>query len=253
MAPAPSTVGGHYSTPLHAVLDLGFPLDAVIWLMERSPRSLLAFNVAGRIPLSVAILRSSRDIAKAVFEKTKSLHPGSDRSYDWIFSLQDHQGLTLLHYAVMSGSFEMVLSILSWFKGDLEDPDGVLRFLISAVDVDGWTPLHWACRRGSNEIVKILLDNNASIEATTYEGWTPRQVAIIHGFEDFEYIKSLSITNDRAATNDDFRLPDNYQRRDSGYCDVCYTVRRVLLLVAKILTDFDQNLGPPLDVLPLPK
>ncbi|KAI0095693.1 ankyrin repeat-containing domain protein [Nemania sp. FL0031] len=220
---SPSVVGGYYSTPLHAAVELGCPLGAVVWLMERSSHNLLSVNVAGRTPLSIAILQGSLDVARAVFEKTRSLYPSDDQSYASVFFPDDRQNLTLMHYAVMSQSSDMVAGILSWTKEAPEDSEDLLRSMIITVDIDGWAPLHWACRRESSDIVNILLGNNAYIEVTINEGWTPRQIAILHGFEDAEYIKSLGATNDEAIANDRRRLPRDYYRQGSLDCSVCFT------------------------------
>ena len=42
---------------------------------------------------------------------------------------------------------------------------------------DGRTPLHWAATSGSLEIVRLLLDHKAEVDAADNGGWTPFLIA----------------------------------------------------------------------------
>ena len=45
----------------------------------------------------------------------------------------------------------------------------------------GWIPLFYAARYGKNEIVKLLLDRGADVNAKDSYGWTPLLYAAAHG------------------------------------------------------------------------
>ena len=41
-----------------------------------------------------------------------------------------------------------------------------------------WTPLHFACHAGLKDVVEMLLENGANLEATTVNGATPFMRAV---------------------------------------------------------------------------
>ncbi len=48
----------------------------------------------------------------------------------------------------------------------------------------GWTPLHEACNQGNLEIVKILIENNANMNALGYQNNTPLHEAALNSKYD---------------------------------------------------------------------
>ena len=48
---------------------------------------------------------------------------------------------------------------------------------VLAADAGGETPLHGAAERGANEIVQLLVDRGADLEAVNERGWTPLTIA----------------------------------------------------------------------------
>jgi len=52
---------------------------------------------------------------------------------------------------------------------------------VSAVCREGETPLHWAIHRGNPDIVGILLDGKADVDAPAWYGWTPLHEAALRG------------------------------------------------------------------------
>ncbi|MEO7241296.1 MAG: ankyrin repeat domain-containing protein [Variovorax sp.] len=64
--------------------------------------------------------------------------------------------------------------------------DVVLRLLQrdAAVNKPGWTPLHYAASSGQVEIMKILLDRYAFIDAESPNGSTPLMMAAMYGSTD---------------------------------------------------------------------
>jgi len=69
-------------------------------------------------------------------------------------------GSTELHYAAQKGDVDMA-------KQHIKD-QGPKK--VNAKDENGWTPLHEASRRGHFELIKLLVENGAQVNATTKSG-----------------------------------------------------------------------------------
>lgn len=84
------------------------------------------------------------------------------------------------------------LNMACYFEGQAD----TLRVLLNSqadpnlADDQGMAPLHFACLMGDAEMVQLLLDANAQIEATTTEGITPLMLAAM---EEDEGLESLQI------------------------------------------------------------
>lgn len=216
------------SSPVHHAVDSGVSLEVIDWLLEKSSgEGLLDYDVAGRIPLSIAVLRA-RDWEFIEAMKERSIQavmgrsePVADTWPQWIFTLLDALDLNLLHYAVLSQSTDTFNRLLERIK-----EENVLGEVLDAPDIDGWTSLHWACRGKNDEIVKLLVDNGANTTARAGNLWTPRHVAILHGNESSDYLVQLPDTGDSADNADSADvLPEEPILRDGGYCDWCFFVR----------------------------
>ena len=61
--------------------------------------------------------------------------------------------------------------------------DIVNRLLARDADVNktGWTPLHYAATRGHLDVMRLLLDKNAYIDAASPNGTTPLMMAAFYG------------------------------------------------------------------------
>jgi ankyrin repeat protein len=73
--------------------------------------------------------------------------------------------------------------MLAAIKGMTE----VCRLLIAAdadVNKPGWTPLHYAAAKGHLDIMNLLLENNAYIDAEAPNGTTPLMMAAEYGTPD---------------------------------------------------------------------
>ncbi|KAI1123617.1 ankyrin repeat-containing domain protein [Nemania abortiva] len=195
---SPVAQGGIYGTPLHAALDckLSVPGEVGLWLIEKANESLCHIDTAGRLPLHLSIRKGSWDLVQEILNHNQTSKVSS----------KDKQGLTGLHYAAMS-NFEVIGKILK-----LEG----IKALINARDIDDWTPLHWACREGSAEVVKTLVEGGADVAARTIEGWSPWQVAILHG-NDYELLEKL-LDSGSSGIN----LPERRRGYLYSRCNVCY-------------------------------
>jgi len=151
------------STSLHDPADSGVPLEVVDWLLARLPSiTLFSPDVAGRVPVSIAVLRGTKwELVEAMLDRMKT----KDAALQYGL-FPDAQRLNLLHYAVMSQSTDMVTLLLDRLKQQMGVPK--FRSVLEASDTDRWTPLHWACRRGNEEIVSLLVDSGANVTARTY-------------------------------------------------------------------------------------
>jgi hypothetical protein len=49
------------------------------------------------------------------------------------------------------------------------------------VNKPGWTPLHYAASNGHREVIKLLLENHAYIDAESPNGSTPLMMASMYG------------------------------------------------------------------------
>ncbi|RYP20773.1 hypothetical protein DL765_002606 [Monosporascus sp. GIB2] len=67
----PLAVGGQFFTALHAAAYLEAHGDVVAWLTNRSSRSLLVIDTAGRLPLHLAIMGESWSWVEDIWENTK--------------------------------------------------------------------------------------------------------------------------------------------------------------------------------------
>jgi ankyrin repeat protein len=83
-------------------------------------------------------------------------------------------------------------------EGNVKVVERIIKFRPESVNIsvtnDGQTPLHIALDRGHLEVVKILLDKGASLDAVDNHGQTPLQIAQNRGFELVEEEKKATQT-----------------------------------------------------------
>merc|ERR1712093_62478 len=137
-------------------------------------------------------------------------------------------GISAMHWAVVSGSLEVVERVYSLSRRLLDQPDN-----------DGWTPLLWAARgcvtvyketpsNAQEQIMSFLMDQGADplvkgkgLDRT----WTPIQVARYHGIDD-EIIQFLvKSTKEKLGKEELYAEADHACLKASeqvGSCDSCH-------------------------------
>lgn len=144
----------------------------------------------GNVGLLIAVQENSMR-AFAVLLKAPDINP----------DLPSSQGDTALMIAAYKANKPAVIALLD--KG-------------AAVNKQGWTPLHYAAASGDNEIVKMLMDKSAQLDALSPNGTTPMMMAARNGH--ILTIKLLldagadaSLKNQRGMTAIDFASAGGYK------------------------------------------
>ena len=145
-------------TPLHRACDNGH-LDVVRVLFEAGA-DLHATDDGGRTPLHLACDNGHFDVVRVLFEAGADLHA------------TDNCGRTPLHHACDDGQFDVVRFLLD--AGALADLNAARQF---------WWTLHFIWLVGgfagegvgqrNFDVVKMLLDEGAHLEARNSNGFTP--------------------------------------------------------------------------------
>ena len=140
--------------PIHLAANIGNK-DIVAKLVEASPKSISSENAFGNTCLHLSTRAGSSDIVELLLSK------GAD------VNQKNHRGSTSLHIACFLASP----------SSSNDDDDQYLKTAtvllnndkidIDAKDISGYTPLHIAAQRGCDDMVKLLIDNGASLTAKT--------------------------------------------------------------------------------------
>jgi len=86
---------------------------------------------------------------------------------------------------------------------------------VNCTDYAGWTPLHEACNQGNLEIVKLLIDHNADINAFGYQKNTPLHEAAIHKqYECVEFLLEIG-ANQLLRNETGFKARDYVKDQDN--------------------------------------
>lgn len=88
----------------------------------------------------------------------------------------DEQKMTMFHHAAFSGNIDVLKLLLS--VGEKQ------KINLDAEDVDGWTALHYASEKGHADVVALLLEEGANINAKDAMKKTPLILAAAGGKED---------------------------------------------------------------------
>jgi ankyrin repeat protein len=125
----------------------------------------------------------------------------------------DNQGTPLLVIAAREKSNQVALLLMQDKRTDIEklDPAGENAMMLAAIAQDpplvralidkgaevnkkGWAPLHYAASTGNDEIVKMLLEASAYIDAASPNGTTPLMMAARGGF-----VSTITLLVDQGA------------------------------------------------------
>lgn len=115
-------------------------------------------------------------------------------------NVRDQKGDHALHLATRDNAAKVVAALLQWDKIDVEPRNKVdesplmlaslggyletVKALIARgadVNKTGWAPLHYAATRGHEDVMRLLLERNAYIDAASPNGTTPLMMAAHYG------------------------------------------------------------------------
>ncbi|MEO5795274.1 MAG: ankyrin repeat domain-containing protein [Rhodoferax sp.] len=115
----------------------------------------------------------------------------------------DAQGRSGLYLALKGENFKATNALLAWpgIKTETRTAQDESPLMIAAlegqldictqliaknadVNKTGWTPLHYAASRGHLDVIRLLLDNYAFIDAASPNGTTPLMMAAQYGSDD---------------------------------------------------------------------
>jgi uncharacterized protein len=113
---------------------------------------------------------------------------------------RDEKGLHGLHLALQEPSLKVAAVLMDWQKTTVESRNSadesplmlaslkgllpvVVKLIERGADVNkpGWAPLHYAATKGHLEVINVLLENHAYIDAASPNGSTPLMMAAMYG------------------------------------------------------------------------
>ncbi|OQD68299.1 hypothetical protein PENPOL_c003G10753 [Penicillium polonicum] len=182
--------GNFGRTALSAACERG-RLDAVKKLLDNNADLEIASG-NGHTPLHTAACSGHAEVVKLLLDKGAKIHNGSDGSK------------TPLYCACLNGHHQVAQMLLQWepelmatherwiplfaaSEGGFLD---IVQLLIQkGADIDAFdgfreTPLYIACENGHIEVVRLLLDKGADVHHRNQFGWTPVNTASDEGFSD---------------------------------------------------------------------
>jgi ankyrin repeat protein len=181
----------------------------------------LSANAGSFEDFFIAIKRDNPDTIAALI----------NRGFD--ANIRNPAGEPALYLAIREPSLKVVATLLSWPKIDVEarnaqDESPLMMACIKGylelakeliargadVNKPGWAPLHYAATKGHIELISLLLDNYAYIDASSPNGSTPLMMAAMYGTPSAVKLLLESgadplIKNNLGLTAIDFAYRDN--------------------------------------------
>lgn len=151
---------------------------------------------------------------------------------------RDPNGQHALYLALQEPSLKVVSTLLDWDKTKVESRNAadesplmlaslkgilpvVAKLVEKGADVNkpGWAPLHYAATRGHLDVMTLLLENHAYIDAASPNGSTPLMMAALYGSPSavkllLEAGADPTLKNTQGLTAIDFANRDN--RKDAS-------------------------------------
>ncbi|XP_033738388.1 LOW QUALITY PROTEIN: KN motif and ankyrin repeat domain-containing protein 1-like [Pecten maximus] len=170
----------------------------------------------------------------------------SRRLLEYIVNMQDSNGNTAIHYAVSHCNFEIVNLLLDTGKVDLdkqnkagytptmlatlaypqtERQQEVVHRLFTMGNInaraskDGQTALMLAVSQGRTEMVKLLLQNGANVNAQDNEGSTAMMVGCEHGYTEIVKLLMAQADYDPSLADNDGSTPLSISM-EAGHKDI---------------------------------
>lgn len=161
---------------------------------------------------------------------------------------RDEKGLHGLHLALQEPSMKAAAVLMDWDKTTVESRNAadesplmlasikgllpvVAKLIQRGADVNkpGWAPLHYAATKGHLDVMALLLENHAYIDAASPNGSTPLMMAAMYGTSSavkllLEAGADPSLKNSQGLTAIDFAQRD--KRLDSAEIIAAFVRRK---------------------------
>ncbi|KAI9660882.1 MAG: hypothetical protein M1821_009209 [Bathelium mastoideum] len=158
-------------TPLHYAADCGYA-KVVALLLDMGANPNIKTNV-GFSPVQLAIWADSKSLTAHMDERIKTIKALVSHGADLSVRSPGKERRSCLFMAVERHSRADLIRVLRDARP--EDIDVCPRNKVN------WTPLFEASQRGKTEIMTLLLEGGANVNAQTSKGETPLNVAVEHG------------------------------------------------------------------------
>jgi ankyrin repeat protein len=215
----------HGKTPLHFAAEQS-NVDVVTYLLEHmTPEQINATDKYGWTPLHIAARFSKTEIIPLLLDKGADVDARTS---------EECGSRTPLHVAIAYG-FDFLGDIYVDTIRYLLNPDHVNQeqnaSQIAATDTYGQTPLHHAVRFGKTEIIPLLLDNDADVDARTSEEDSSRTP--LHLAADWGHVGATGallgrMTPEQINAKNGNGLTSLRIAKSRGYTDIAALIRAAL-------------------------